>query len=72
MSFSTAMSVAATGIQQGFQKLDDAARRIAEPDSDDLAKDLVSAIEAKHSVAANAAVVKTSDKMVGSLVDMMV
>ena len=72
MAFSTAMSIAATGIQHSFQQLDGAARRIAEPsDNSDLPKDLVSAIQAKHGVAANAAVVKTTDKMVGSLVDMM-
>lgn len=73
MSFSTAMSISATGIQQSFQLMDQAARNLAEPDhSTELPRELVSAIEAKHGVAANAAVVKSTDKMLGSLVDMLV
>lgn len=73
MSFSIAMSVAATGIQQNIQQLDDSARRLADPLHDaNRFRELVSVVQAKHGVAANAAVVRTTDKMVGSLVDMLV
>ncbi len=71
MSFS-ALSTASSGIQRNLASLDAAAERIAyQPLGTNTVKDLIDMKVAKHGVAANAAVVRTADEMLGTLVDIL-
>lgn len=70
-------TVAAAGMQNAFKRLDSSAQRVvrwSSPDGEDvdLAAEAVEQIKAETELAANAAVVKTADKMMGSLLDIKV
>jgi hypothetical protein len=53
-----------------FARLDRSAVRVARQDADtDSIHDVVESIKVKHAVAADAAVIKTKDKMLGTLID---
>lgn len=70
-----ALNSATYGIQQNLMRLNDAAARFARQPvrsdiaSDDIARDFVELKSARHAVAVNAAVVRTADDMLGTLLD---
>ena len=58
------------GINDGFDRLDGAAGRIARDGAGgDLAGNMVDLMRARQDVRANVAVVRTADEMIGSLLD---
>lgn len=61
------MYVAAAGMQKSLQKVSDAARRIAEKGPE--IQPVADMMAAQHGLEANAAVVRTADKMVGLIID---
>ena len=63
------LSIAAAGMQNAANRFEASARRTASGSLDDLA---VEQIRAKTDFAANAAVVRTADEMVGTLLDVLV
>jgi hypothetical protein len=65
----SALSHAASGLDAGFARLDRAADRIAQAGPEPEAA--VDLLTARHEVAANAAVVRAADDMVGTLLDVM-
>ncbi len=70
MSVISASVFAIYGIQANLQRLDDAANRIAsQPSDSSLAADLVDLKTAKRSIAANAQVIKSTDELLGTLLD---
>lgn len=67
-----ALDHALGGLQAGFERLDQAARRIAADGAgDDLATNVVDLLQARHQVRANATVVRVADEMVGTLLDVL-
>jgi hypothetical protein len=59
------------GIDNGFDRLDKAAGRIARDGAGaDLAGTVVDLMRARQDVATNVAVVRTADEMIGSLLDL--
>jgi len=65
-----AIATAASGMTTAFSQLDRAASSIASPQSDP-AQGAVQLAEAKTGLAANTAVFKTADRMMGALLDMI-
>lgn len=70
-------AVAAAGMQNAFKRLDSSAQRVvrwgaSEGEDVDLAEETIEQVKAETELAANAAVVKTADKMMGSLLDIKV
>ena len=66
----SALTSAQSGLAAGFARLDGAAARVAtgapaEPE------DLVALLQSRQQVAANAAVVRTADDMIGTLLDVL-
>ena len=58
------------GLQAGFDRMDRAADRIARDGAEgDLAGSIVDTLRAREEVGASAAVIRTADDMVGSLLD---
>ena len=73
MSLMPAINESLAGIQSNLWSLNDAASRLAKPDTEliNLVPELVDAEEAKLAVLANAHVAAAADEMLGSLVDML-
>ena len=65
------LSIAAAGMQNAANRFEASARRTAEGSLDNLAVEAVEQIRAKTDFAANAAVVRTADEMVGTLLDVL-
>ena len=65
------LSIAAAGMQNAANRFEASARRTAEGSLDNLAVEAVEQIRAKTDLAANAAVVRTADEMVGTLLDVL-
>lgn len=60
------------GIDAGFERLDKAAARIARDGaSGDLAGDTVELLRARQEVRASAAVIRTADETIGTLLDVL-
>ena len=60
------------GINSGFDRLNRAAGRIARDGAEgDLAGNFVEVMKARHEVRANAAVVRTADETIGTLIDIL-
>lgn len=67
-----AIGQAVTGIQAGFDRLDQAAGRIARDGAGgDLSRNIVELMRAAHDVRANLAVVHSADATIGSLLDVL-
>jgi flagellar basal body rod protein FlgC len=67
-----ALDTAAHGFYDAFDRLNQAAGRIARGGvTDRTADDMVDLLKARHAVAANAAVVRTADDMIGTLLDVL-
>ena len=63
---------ASSGISAGFDRLNKAAGRIARDGAEgDLAGNMVELMRAPQDVRANAAVLRTADEMIGSLIDVL-
>ncbi len=68
----TVIGQAAQGINAGFTRLDAAANRIARNGAgNDLPESVVDVMRARHDVGANAAVLRTADEVIGSLLDVL-
>ena len=68
----SAIRQAAQGLDAGFDRLSQAARRIAKNGAgDDLAGNMVDILKARQEVRANVAVVRTADEMIGALLDVL-
>jgi hypothetical protein len=68
----SAISHAAQGLDAGFERLSQAADRIARNGAaDGLAGNMLDMLKARHNVRANVAVVRTSDEMTGTLLDVL-
>jgi flagellar basal body rod protein FlgC len=66
------ISQAAQGLDAGFDRLTQAAGRIARNGAgDDLAGNMVDMLKARQEVRANVAVVRTADEMIGTLLDVL-
>jgi hypothetical protein len=60
------------GITNGITRLNRAAERIARDGAGgDLAGNMVDVLKARHEVKANAAVVRTADETIGTLIDIL-
>ena len=60
------------GINTGFDRLNRAAGRIARDGAGgDIAGNLVDVMKARHEVRANAAVVRTADETIGTVIDIL-
>jgi hypothetical protein len=60
------------GINSGFDRLNRAAGRIARDGAEgDMAGNVVEVMKARHEVRANAAVVRTADETIGTLIDIL-
>ena len=66
------LSIAAAGMQNAANRFETSARRTASGSLDDLAVEAVEQIRAKTDFAANAAVARTADDMLGTLLDVLV
>jgi hypothetical protein len=68
----SAISQDAQGLDTGFDRLFQAADRIARNGAgDDLAGNMVDMLKARQDVRANVAVVRTADEMIGTLLDVL-
>ncbi|HEY9018981.1 hypothetical protein [Thiomicrospira sp.] len=67
----SAMNNAYTGIQTGFKNLELNSQKIASPNVVDKAEPLIMHKLDANLVETNAKVIKTSDEMLGSLIDVM-
>ena len=67
-----ASAIAASGITSAIARFDASAQRTARAPLEDLPAETVARMEAKASVAANVAVLRTADDMAGALLDIMV
>ena len=65
------LSIAAAGMQNAVHRFEASARRTATGSLDDLAVEAVEQIRAKTDFAANAAVARTADDMMGTLLDVL-
>ena len=65
-----ALTIAAAGLNDAAMRFDASARRTAEALLDNLEREIVTRVEAKTAVQANAAVIRTADEMTGTLLDM--
>jgi hypothetical protein len=71
-SMISAISHAAQGLDAGFDRLSQAADRIARNGAgDDLAGNMLDILKARQDVRANAAVVRTAGEMIGTLLDVL-
>lgn len=66
------LSIAAAGMQNAANRFEASARRTASGSLDNLAVEAVEQIRAKTDFAANAAVARTADDMLGTLLDVLV
>jgi hypothetical protein len=67
-----AMDQAVQGMRAGFDRLDRAADRIARHGAEgDLAGDMVDLMRARQEVKTNAAVIRTADDTIGTLIDLL-
>ncbi|HYE47069.1 MAG TPA: flagellar basal body rod C-terminal domain-containing protein [Caulobacter sp.] len=69
-----ALSIAAAGLTAATARLDASAQRVARwsPASDvDLAREAVEQVSAKTAFKANAAVIRSADRMMGELLDIL-
>jgi hypothetical protein len=64
------LAQAASGLQSGFDRLHRAADRVARSGVPEPG-DVVDLMRARHEVSAGAAVVRTSDDMIGTLLDVL-
>ena len=68
----TAITKSAQGLDAGFDRLAQAADRIARHGAgDDLAGNMVDVLKAREDVRANVAAVRTADKTLGTLLDVL-
>lgn len=67
----SSLAIAAAGMTSAQMRFDDSARRTAAAPLDDLAGETVERIEAKTAFSANAAVARTADDMMGTLLDIL-
>ena len=65
-----ASSIAAGGLASALARFEQSAVRTAQAPLDNLEAEMVERIEAKASVSANIAVLRTADDMAGALLDM--
>ena len=65
-----ASSIAAGGLASAMARFEQSAQRTAQAPLDTLEAEMVERIEAKASVSANIAVLRTADDMAGALLDM--
>jgi len=65
-----ASSIAAGGLASAMARFEQSAQRTAQAPLDNLEAEMVERIEAKASVSANLAVLRTADDMAGALLDM--
>ena len=65
------LAIAAAGMTSAQMRFDDSARRTAAAPLDDLAGETVERIEAKTAFSATAAVARTADDMMGTLLDIL-
>ncbi|ATQ41594.1 flagellar basal body rod C-terminal domain-containing protein [Caulobacter mirabilis] len=66
-----ALPIAASGLLDAASRFDASARRTAAAPLDNLEKETVARIQAQQDFKANAAVIRTADKMTGTLLDML-
>lgn len=66
-----ALPIAAAGLHDAAGRFDASARRTAAAPLDDLVEESVKRVQAKAEVQANAAVIRTADRMVGTVLDML-
>ena len=66
-----ASSIAAGGLASAMARFEQSAQRTAQAPLDNLEAEMVERIEAKASVSANIAVLRTADDMAGALLDML-
>jgi hypothetical protein len=66
-----ASSIAAGGLASAMARFEQSAQRTAQAPLDTLEAEMVERIEAKASVSANIAVLRTADDMAGALLDML-
>ena len=67
------INTALTGLQDSLEQLHGAATRIADPTRDtDLVKEIVELKSAERSYQANAAVIKSADKLAGFTIDILI
>jgi hypothetical protein len=60
------------GIAAGFERLDKAAARVARDGAaGDLAGNMIDLMKARHQVRASAAVIRTADETIGTLLDVL-
>jgi flagellar basal body rod protein FlgC len=67
-----AAAIAAAGITTALASFEASAARTAAAPFDDLAAETVERLEAENAVTANAAVLRTTDDMMGTLLDILV
>lgn len=67
----SSLAIAAAGMTSAQMRFDDSARRTAAAPLDDLAGETVERIQAKTAFSANAAVARTADDMIGTLLDIL-
>ena len=67
----SASSIAAGGLASALARFEQSAVRTANAPLDTLEAEMVERIEAKASVSANIAVLRTADDMAGALLDML-
>ena len=61
-----------SGIAAGFERLDKAAVRVARDGAEgDLAGSMIDLMRARHQVRASAAVIRTADETIGTLLDVL-
>lgn len=61
-----------SGIAAGFERLDKAASRVARDGAEgDLAGNMIDLMKARHQVRASAAVIRTADETIGTLLDVL-
>jgi hypothetical protein len=66
-----ASSIAAGGLASAMARFEQSARRTAQAPLNNLEAEMVERIEAKASVSANLAVLRTADDMAGALLDIL-
>ena len=66
------LSIAAAGMQNAANRFEASARRTTEGSLDTLAVEAVEQIRARQDFSANAAVARTADDMMGTLLDVLV
>ena len=67
-----AAAIASAGITTALARFDASASRTAVAPLDDLAAETIERLEARTAVTANAAVLRTADDMMGTLLDILV